>query len=393
MVLFPYIVRILLQENEVRFGLAQMCLQLPTTVLILIGGFVADRGNPQRIVIIACGLTVITFLALGLMITTGHLTYGLTIAYALVVGTIGAFAIPARDSLLSQVAPSRDAFGIQKAVSFAALAQFAAQILGMVCAIAAPFIGVGPLLLALSVLMVSATWAAVRLRPRPPEHRPQSGDSPLLRRMAGDIAGGLQAAAGIPVIAAVMICAVAMGICFMGSFYVLLPLIVESYFQADPDKTHVASALALFSLCFWTGSMVSALVLVRIGHIRRKGLLYLAALATGGAVLVACALTLPFWAFCGLNFIWGLGGGVAMTLGRGLVQHHAPAESRGRILSIFTLGLMGGGPLGAVAYGFLAKAIGPHMAVLVPGLLMLATLALVYALSPLRSLDEDRRGA
>jgi MFS family permease len=82
-----------------------------------------------------------------------------------------------------------------------------------------------------------------------------------------------------------------------------------------------------------------------------------------------------------------------MTLGRGLVQHHAPAESRGRILSIFTLGLMGGGPLGAVAYGFLAKAIGPHMAVLVPGLLMLATLALVYALSPLRSLDEDRRGA
>ncbi|NBU29612.1 MAG: hypothetical protein EBS42_15790 [Caulobacteraceae bacterium] len=79
-------------------------------------------------------------------------------------------------------------------------------------------------------------------------------------------------------------------------------------------------------------------------------------------------------------------------MGRGLVQHHAPAASRGRILSIFTLGLMGGGPLGAVAYGFLAKAIGPHMAVLAPGALMLAILAAVYAMSPLRHLDDDRPG-
>lgn len=392
MVLFPYIVRILLQESEVRFGLAQMCLQLPTTVLILIGGFVADRGDPKRIVTLACALTVVTFLALGLMVTTGHLTYGLTIAYALIVGSIGAFAIPARDSLLSLVAPRQDAAGIQQAVSFAGLAQFAAQILGMIFAIAAPFLGVGPLLLALAGLMVSATWAAASLRPRISEHRAVAGDGNLLGRMAGDIAGGLKAAADTPVIAAVVICAVAMGVCFMGSFYVLLPLIVESYFTADPDKSHVASALALFSLCFWSGSMISALVLVRIGHIRRKGRVYLTALATGGCVLLACGLTLPFWAFCGLNFIWGLGGGVAMTLGRGLVQHHAPAASRGRILSIFTLGLMGGGPLGAVAYGFLAKAIGPHMAVLAPGALMLAILAAVYAMSPLRHLDDDRPG-
>ncbi|NBU27985.1 MAG: MFS transporter, partial [Caulobacteraceae bacterium] len=305
MVLFPYIVRILLQESEVRFGLAQMCLQLPTTVLILIGGFVADRGDPKRIVTLACALTVVTFLALGLMVTTGHLTYGLTIAYALIVGSIGAFAIPARDSLLSLVAPRQDAAGIQQAVSFAGLAQFAAQILGMIFAIAAPFLGVGPLLLALAGLMVCATWAAASLRPRISEHRAVPGERNLLGRMAGDIAGGLKAAADTPVIAAVVICAVAMGVCFMGSFYVLLPLIVESYFTADPDKSHVASALALFSLCFWSGSMISALVLVRIGHIRRKGRVYLTALATGGCVLLACGLTLIYGVLHIINFAHG----------------------------------------------------------------------------------------
>ncbi|MDB5472087.1 MAG: hypothetical protein JWR84_3647 [Caulobacter sp.] len=98
---------------------------------------------------------------------------------------------------------------------------------------------------------------------------------------------------------------------------------------------------------------------------------------------------MPFPLLCVLNFVWGLGGGGAMTLGRGLVQQYAPAHSRGRILSVFTLGLMGGGPLGAVAYGFLAKAVGPHLAILVPGFLMLGLVSVVFTLSPLRHLNED----
>jgi len=391
MVLFPYLVRVVLQENEVRFGIAQMCLQLPTTLLILVGGFVADRGSPRRIVVIAYGLCVFTFLGLGLLVASDRLTYGLIITYALTVGAIGAFAMPARDSLLSLVAPGSDGASVQKAVSFAALAQFAAQIIGMIIATAAPFIGVGPLLLSLSGLMALATLAAITLKPRAPTPSAR-GSGNLIRRMASDIGGGLKAVAASPVIAPVVICATAMGVCFMGSFFVLLPLIVESYFTDAADPTRIASALALFSLCFWSGSMISALLLVRFGHVRRKGVVYLISLATGGAVLIACAITVPFPALCALNFVWGLGGGVAMTLGRGLVQQYSAPETRGRVLSIFTLGLMGGGPVGALTYGFMAKAIGPHLSILFPGALMLIVVAAVYLRSPLRRLNEEAPG-
>ena len=388
LVLFPYLVRVVLQEDEIRFGLAQMCLQLPTTLLILIGGFTADRVRPRRIVVISCALSVLTFAALGLMVTSGRLTYGLIIFYALSVGTIGAFAIPARDSLLSLVAPGQGPADVHRAVNFASLAQFGAQILGMAYATAAPFIGVGPMLLSLSLIMVLATLAALSLRPRPAQLA-DAGDGHLLARMAADIGGGLKAVTRSPIIAPVVICALFVGICFMGSFFVLLPLIVQSYFPPnDPDPTHIATAFALFSLCFWVGSLISVLLMVRFGHIRRKGIAYMASLTCGGLILVFCAIPMPFPALCALNFVWGLGGGVAMTLGRGIVQQHAPAESRGRILSVFTLGLMGGGPLGAVSYGFLAKAVGPHLAILVPGLLMLILVASVYFLSPLRHLDE-----
>lgn len=391
MVLFPYLVRVILEENEVRFGIAQMCLQLPTTLFILIGGFAADRTNPQRIVVATYALSVVTFSALGLLVISGALSYGLIIFYALSVGTIGAFAIPARDSLLSLVAPGADGGSVHRAVNFASLAQFGAQIVGMACAIAAPLVGVGPLLLSLAVLMAVATGAAVMLRPRP--MRPQTGSdhARLLGRMAADIGGGLKAVLASPIIAPVVLCAIFVGVCFMGSFFVLLPLIVQSYFPAGGtgDPARIASALAIFSLCFWAGSMISALVLVRIGHLRRKGIVYLCALACGGSVLIACSIPAPFPVFCGLNFIWGLGGGVAMTLGRGIVQQHAPAESRGRILSIFTLGLMGGGPLGAVTYGYLASMMGPRLAILIPGGLMLTVVTLVAILTPLPGLSED----
>lgn len=386
MVLFPYLVRVLLQENEIRFGLAQMSMQLPTVVLILLGGFVADRTDTRRTVLIGCGLCAATFLGLGIFVAGGHLTYGMLIIYALVIGTIGAFVTPARDALLSRVAPG----SVHQAVGLASLAQFGGQILGMAAATAAPILGLAALLFGQAALMGAAAGAATRIKPRP-AGPPRIREGSVLGFMASEIGGGLRAAMASPVIAPVVVCAIGMGMCFMGAFAVLLPLIVQSYFPTDlvgSARTQIATALGVFSLTFWVGSILSATALLRFGHIRRKGVVYLASLFTGASVLVLCSIPMPFWLLCGLNFVWGLGGGVAMTLGRSLVQQYAPPDKVARVLSIFTLGTMGGAPAGAVLYGVLAHAIGPHAAILFPGIGMLLIVGAVTAFSGLRRLDE-----
>ncbi|WP_397399328.1 MFS transporter [Phenylobacterium sp.] len=388
MVLFPYLVRVLLQEDEIRFGLAQMSMQLPTVLLILLGGFVADRTDTRRTVLIGCGLCALSFLGLGVFVAGGHLTYATLIIYALVIGTIGAFATPARDALLSRVAPG----GVHQAVGFASLAQFGGQILGMAVATAAPILGLPALLFGQAALMAAAAGAATRIKPRP-AGPPRIRDGSVLGFMASEIGGGFRAAMASPVIAPVVICATGMGMCFMGAFAVLLPLIVQSYFPPDlvgPARAQIATALGVFSLTFWVGSMLSATAMIRFGHIRRKGRVYLASLFTGATVLVFCSIPMPFWLLCGLNFVWGLGGGVAMTLGRSLVQQYAPADKVARVLSIFTLGTMGGAPAGAVLYGVLAHAIGPHAAILIPGVGMLIIVSAVTAYSQLGRLDEAR---
>jgi MFS family permease len=381
MVLFPYLVRVVLHEGPIQLGIAQMSLQLPTTLLILIGGFVADRADGRRIVILGCVASAATFLVLAGLVASGQLTFGLLIGYALVVGVIGAFAGPARDSLLSLVAPVQG--GVQKAVSGASLAQFGGQILGMLAAMTAPLIGVAGLLAGQALMMGAATVAALRIRPRPAARR--VGGDPF-GSVGREIAEGFAATAASPVLGPVVLCSIGMGVCFMGAFAVLLPLTVQSYFPLTAgggENTAIATALGAFSLCFWVGSMASAMVLMRRGAPRRKGRAYLLSLASGAAVLLVCSIPMPLWLLCVFNFVWGLGGGVAMTLGRGLVQEHAPEAARARVLSIFTLGLMGGGPIGAVAYGMLAEAVGPRPALLAPAILMMLIVGTVAARSRL----------
>jgi MFS family permease len=391
MVLFPYLVRVVLEENEIRFGLAQMSMQLPTVLLILVGGFVADRTDTRRTVLIGCAVTGAAFLLLGLFVSGGQLTYGVLILYSLSIGTIGAFVNPARDALLSRVAPG----GLHQGVALATLAQFGGQIVGMGIATAAPLFGVPGLLFGQAALMAVAAAAATRVRPRPALER-RAREGRVLNFMASEIAGGFAATRASPILLPVMICSAGMGMCFMGAFSVLLPLIVQNYFPTDlvgAERTQIATALGVFNVVFWAGSIITAMALIRFGHVRRKGAAYLVALLVGASVLTLCALPMPFWMLCALNFVWGLGGGVAMTLGRSLVQHHAPPDKVARVLSIFTLCMMGGAPLGAVVYGFLAHAIGPKLAILVPGFLMLAIVGSVAAVSRLWRLDEDHAEA
>jgi MFS family permease len=65
-------------------------------------------------------------------------------------------------------------------------------------------------------------------------------------------------------------------------------------------------------------------------------------------------------------FVWGVCGGVSMTMSRTIVQEASPPEYLARVMSVFSLGLMGGMPVGSLMMGYLIGAWGPLTAALVP---------------------------
>ena len=90
----------------------------------------------------------------------------------------------------------------------------------------------------------------------------------------------------------------------------------------------------------------------------------------------------------GLTF-WGLGGGVAISLSRAVVQENAPPRMIARVMSVYQLGLFGGMPAGAILMGFMIGALGPQWSALVPMIGLGLVLVVISLTTPIFSV---RRG-
>jgi MFS family permease len=171
MVLFPWLVAVVLHMDAFAVGVAQAAIMAPSLLFLALGGLVADRGNPRRLLLRYHLLYAAPPLALALVLSGGGLSYPLLIAYGIVAGSIGAFAVPTRDALLPVVAPKA---GLPRAVALATALQFGGQLLGIACASTADRFGPLPLLVlhaALVLLGCFAVWRLDRRRIRRPSIR------------------------------------------------------------------------------------------------------------------------------------------------------------------------------------------------------------------------------
>ena len=373
-IVFPWLVTVVLHEPPARIGVAQMSLMAPSIFLMLLGGAVADRADCRRLLVRGHLVAAVPPLVLGAAIAWGWLAYGGLIAYALAVGTTGAFVMPARDAMLTRVA----AGGLGRAVALMTATQFAAQLVGIAVGGSAGTIGAPALLLLQAAVLAFGGIAALRLPAAPP--MPGASTRSRLEAMRD----GLRAAAESPILVPVLIANLAVGVFYVGAFLVILPLIVRDVYGGG------SAQLSLVSLGFWGGTIGSTLVQIRLGALRRPGRAIVMALLLGAGVLAAMAWPGPFPAFVTLCLVWGLGAGVVMTQARILVQAAAPETHRARILSLFQLGLMGGAPVGALLIGYLAALTGPRGAAVYPAACMLLVLAGLLLRSRLWQQGEAR---
>ena len=89
---------------------------------------------------------------------------------------------------------------------------------------------------------------------------------------------------------------------------------------------------------------------------------------------------------------WGVNMGFTTTLARTIVQESAAPEFRGRILSVFTLGMMGSAPIGAITLGIVIEVFGTLNA-LIPAMFVSAALFLYGAvMTPVWQYQSPKEG-
>lgn len=377
MVLFPYLItgKDHLHMDGLALGLANMALSAPSVIFLLIGGVVAERADGRRLLIILHLLAAIPALFLALAISRGQLSYPGMILYGLTIGTVGAFMMPARDSIVNEVVERRMRVGsnvtLQLGVTLATMAQFLAQIAGLILAGYADKMtrmpqwlggfGIGPiaadkLLLTQGIVLVFGTLFALNLAKGRQVLTGRSGFGAAF----GDIAEGFRAVRSDGRLWAMTALMFGVGIFVIGAFLVVLPIVNRDIYGFGSD------GIRDMFVTFWMGAFVSSVVLSIFRRIKRQGRLLLVAQFLGSSSILAMMWEIPHWAFLGIVFIWGLAAGISIAMSRSIVQDAAPKEKLARVLSIYQLGFMAGAPLGAAVMGALVDLFGPHRIAIVP---------------------------
>ncbi|MEO1027650.1 MAG: MFS transporter [Pseudomonadota bacterium] len=398
LVLFPYLITNKLGLGGLELGLANLALSAPSVVFLLLGGVVAERMAGKPLLMILHVMAGVPALGLAIAVATGHLTYGLMIAYGILLGTVGAFMLPTRDAALNEVVERRMRIGkgitLQQGVAFATLAQFAAQILGLILAGYADkattmpgFLGgfkIGPidsyrLLFTQSIVVSLGALFAIWLGRGRKVKTGRSG----LSAAFGDIADGYRAVRADAKLWNMTLLMFGVGVFVIGSFLVVLPIINRDVYGLESD------GLRDTYVTFWFGAFVSSVALSFLKNIKRPGQLLLLAQLIGSSIIILIAFEIPHEGFLGIVFGWGLAAGISIAMSRSIVQDAAPKDQLARVLSIYSLGFMAGAPVGAAFMGALTDWFGPLKIAFVPAAGMAILIGWMIFRTPIWSMRAD----
>lgn len=393
LVLFPYLItgRDHLNLGGLDLGLANMALSAPSVVFLLIGGVVAERADGRRLLVLLHLAAALPAFFLSITLARGELTYVAMILYALCIGTIGAFMMPARDAIVNEVIERRMRVGsgvtLQLGVTLATMAQFIAQIAGLVLAgftdrasRMPPWLGgisVGPvsadaLLLAQGLILAAGAAAALLMARGRQVRTGRKGVGAAF----GDIMEGVATVRHNALLSAMTVLMFGVGVFVIGSFLVVLPIVNRDIYQFG------SSGIRDMFVTFWLGAFVSSVILAVFRRIKRQGRLLMMAQLIAAIAMLPMLWTIPHWAFLVIVFIWGNAAGISIAMSRSIVQDAAPKEKLARVLSIYQLGFMAGAPFGAALMGALVDLFGPRQIAIIPAGGMISLIIWIVLFTP-----------
>ncbi len=356
-----------LHHSAFELGLLGLIRLVPTLVLSLAGGVLADRVDRRRLLLIT--QPILLCCSLALVLTTLFGLASLVVIYAItaVSATVSTVDDPTRDALLPALVPRihlRNALSWN--ITIAEVATIGGPALGGLAigtvGIAGTYAGE-----TISFAVVIVTLLLMRAR---------------LGAAAITEAGGWHAAVeglrfirGNRIILAIM--SLDFSATFWGSATVLLPVFADQIFHVGPQ------GLGLLFSAPAVGSVLGAVAMTAVSHrIRKPGWPLLSALIVYGLATAGFGLshTLPF-ALLALAVI-GMADTIGMTLRSQILQLLTPDALRGRVTAAEQLFTGGGPQAGQLKAGAIAARFGAPFSVVSGGVICVFTVAIIAWLVP-----------
>jgi MFS family permease len=323
-------------------GLDSFLGELPILLFTLIGGVVADRRDRRHMMISSNAIQMTVALTLAVLVFTERIQIWHVLGLSFITGLAQAFGGPAYQSLIPTLVGKEH---LPNAVALNSIQFNLARVVGpIVAGVTLGAFGMTACfgLNGISFLFVIAAILALRDVHVPPA---------ATERMLDQMKDGLRYVRDSPNLRTVTMLG------FAGAFLGLplltfLPVITKDVFQQDVG---LYTRLMTFS---GAGAVTGALFVAWMGKNRHMGRMLLVLLALFGGAMVAFSLSRTVWLTELILFTGGSLLVMTFSLTTSLAQLLAPAELRGRVVSIYMVAFRGGSPLGGLASGWLVTQVG-----------------------------------
>lgn len=349
-----------LTDSELTLGAVSFAMNLPVLFLAPAAGWVADRYPRRNVVIVTHVLSMLQALSLAVLTLTGTVQVAHVFVLAVVFGIANAFEMPARHTLVGDLVGRDDrANAIALNSSMINVTRIMGPAMGgwVVLTLGE---GLCFTLNALSFVAALVTLFVIAAPPAPPA--PAVRESPL-RQM---VDGFTWVRSKRPIAGLLLLLSVAS---FMSMPYiVLLPVFAKELGNVAGSFWRPGGevALGLLQSMAGIGALAGALALSRHGVRGMGGLVVRSALMAGLSLVVfAISRSLFVSMVLILPVSWALMRHMAGT--NTLLQSMVPDAMRGRVMSFYSMMLVGVAPFSALAAGALASRIGAHQTVMLFG--------------------------
>lgn len=355
-------------------GLIGFSAHIPIFLFSPFAGAYSDQWNRHRVLIATQILSLFQALTLAGLTFAGRIQPWHLIVLSFFLGLVNAFDIPARQSFVVEMIEERQ--DLSNAIALNSLIFNGARLVGP--ALAGIMIGLADegacfLLNGISYIFIIAALRAMRVPAKTETGRQDN----ILR----GIREGYTYAFGFAPIRYILYQLGLMS--FLSMFYVvLLPVFARDILQGGPQTLGFLLAGA------GIGAVTGALYLASRGTVLGLDrVIFFATMSLGAGMILFARSEIFLFSFCMMLLI---GGGIMVQIAAGntILQTLVDDDKRGRVMSLYSMAVIGMSPFGALTAGWLASKIGA------PGTLALGGGAcLIWALMFVRKIPEMRKFA
>jgi len=344
-------------------GLVTALQFLPSLLLSLYGGVLADRFDKRTLLMLTNIGAGIGSLVMGLLVVTGAVQFWHVALLAFVVGVFSALDAPVRTSFNSELVGKSD---IPSAISLNSANFNAGRLIGPAASgLLIVLFGTGVSFIINSFTYVAVVIALSMMQKEKLFIEAKPDTSAKLKQAVQYVLGQRE-------LKLVMI-AVFFATTFGLNFQIFMAVMATKEFGLGPAE------FGLLGSILAVGSFTGVLVSARLEHLR------VPKFVMAGGIMFGLLLTIAAWMpnYGSFAAILPIVGGIALlTLisANSYVQTNSNPKLRGRVMGIYLLIFMGGTPIGSPLIGFFAEAVGIRWAIFACGVIVLIASAIIYLL-------------